>query len=313
MPHTSAILARSLCWDGSLVTAARPRSDRAYAQRESLAWQQLSQHGAAAEENAMPSPFRRTYTVNGKPIEVPKRARRLPPPNRLLEVHGLAGAIGEQLGLAWTAEQDVQRLVATRADRVPEHQRLVQRALAELSGHFVLGGGHSLANFTRRLLLLNQHAAAYLNTRKPFRAANGFPPGSDERSAWRTFNAALVDDLAVAAEESNNRFMVMSVTALSDLRQGEPFTQLDQRRGLDYHRRRPQSVEHISPRRDLVEQLADHTRFSMPAPALEPEANADAVHLVVVEALDGLRIAMRDIRRLVPRMIRQEGMTYIFD
>jgi len=75
--------------------------------------------------------------------------------------------------------------------------------------------------------------------------------------------------------------------------------------------RRPQSVEHISPRRDLVEQLADHTRFSMPA--LEPEANADAVHLVVVEALDGLRIAMRDIRRLVPRMIRQEGMTYIFD
>ena len=41
-------------------------------------------------------------------LKVPRRGRRLlPRRNRLLEIHGLAGAISEQLGLAWTAAQDV--------------------------------------------------------------------------------------------------------------------------------------------------------------------------------------------------------------
>jgi hypothetical protein len=57
--------------------------------------------------------------------------------------------------LAWTAEQDVQRLSQTRGSRDPIHHRLVSRAQAELAGHFVLGASHSLGNLALRLLLLN--------------------------------------------------------------------------------------------------------------------------------------------------------------
>lgn len=258
----------------------------------------------------MPSPFRRTYTINGKVKEVPKRGRRLPPPNRLQEIHGLAGAIGEQLGLAWTAEQDVQRFVETRARRHIQHQRLVQRALAELAGHFVLGASHSTANLVLRLLMLNPHAAASLAAAYP--KANGFPPDADHRHAWLTLNTSLLNNLATAAGQSGNRFMVDVVATLGDLYASSSFTALDMRRGLDYHRRRPQSVEHVSPRRGIVEHLEGYTKVSMPAPAFEDQADAEQVHEIVVDALDDLRAAMRDVRRVIPKIVRAEEITYIF-
>ena len=53
-----------------------------------------------------------------------------------------------------------------------------------------------------------------------------------------------------------------------------------------------------------------YTRFSMPAPTLETEADADAVHLIVVEALDARWIAMRDICRFTPNR-DPRGLTYL--
>ena len=125
MPHTSALIAPSLSWDNSSIQALTPPKARAYVEQESLAWQQMSQDGSAVEDYAIPSHARRQHIVNGRVTLVPKRPRRIPAPNRLLELHGLAGGIGEQLGLAWTVEQDVQRLIATSAERPAEHQRLV--------------------------------------------------------------------------------------------------------------------------------------------------------------------------------------------
>ncbi len=91
-----------------------------------------------------------------------------------------------------------------------------------------------------------------------------------------------------------------------------PFTALDQRRGLDYHRRRPQSLEHASPRKNIVEHDTTVTTVTMPGPALEMEADADAVHEIVVDALVALRLAMREIRCILARAIRREGITYVF-
>jgi hypothetical protein len=178
MPHTSALIAGSLSWDNSSIEALTPRKARAYVAQESLAWQQMSQDGAAAEDYAIPSHVRRQHIVNGRVTLVPKRPRRIPAPNRLLELHGLAGAIGEQLGLAWTAEQDVQRFIATSAGRLAEHQRLVQRALAETAAYFLLGASHSLANMVLRLVILNPGALNLLSGRRP--RANGYPVFSDE-------------------------------------------------------------------------------------------------------------------------------------
>src|SRR4051794_19802427 len=108
MPHTSAILAASLSWDAAVALGVQPVDRRLSIQDESMAWQNLSQYGADAERMAMPTIFPETFTLNGRAIQVPTERGRIPDPSRLLEIHGLAGAIGEQLGLAWTAEQDVQ-------------------------------------------------------------------------------------------------------------------------------------------------------------------------------------------------------------
>lgn len=309
MPHTSAILAASLSWDDATIAVLVPSRQRRYVQNEAMAWQQLSQEGADAEGYTMPSPIRRTYKQNRKTIEVPKRGKRIPSPNRLLEIHGLAGAIGEQLGLAWTAEQDVQRFVATRAGRGAEHQRLIQRALAELAGHFVLGAAHSLANLTLRLLLLNKQASAQLC--KAYKVPD-FPPGADDRKVWPTLNDRLIKAVDQAANNSGNRFMVAAVTAITDLHTSSAFVALDQRCGLDYHRRRPQSLEHVSPRREVMQHGSVVSTFTMPAPALEPEADPDAVHQIVGDALEALRSTMYQIRKLLPKAIRAEDITYVF-
>jgi hypothetical protein len=80
MPHTSALIAGSLSWDNSSIEALTPRKARAYVAQESLAWQQMSQDGAAAEDYAIPSHVRRQHIVNGRVTLVPKRPRRIPPP-----------------------------------------------------------------------------------------------------------------------------------------------------------------------------------------------------------------------------------------
>jgi hypothetical protein len=309
MPHTSALIASSLSWDNSSIAALRPRTARARVEQESFAWQQMSQDGSAAEEYAMPTALNRRHIVNGRVTLVPKRPRRIAPPNRLLELHGLAGAIGEQLGLAWTAEQDVQRFIATSAGRLTEHQRLVQRALAETAAYFLLGASHSLANMVLRIVILNPDALKLLSARRP--RANGYPVFSDEHGAWVSLNREEVRDIRAAANVTNNRFMISAVDHIAALRKSTGFVDLEARRGMDYHRRRPQSVPHSSPRREAVMRIGNMTQFTGFAEQLEPEADADKLHALVVQAIEALRTAMRDVRRTMPKAIRAEGITYV--
>jgi hypothetical protein len=86
--HTSALLAPSLNWDESSILALAPKKSRAYVQRESLAWQQLSQHASDAEMWAQRVRIFSRIIVNGRERSLPKRTRHVPPPNRLLELHG---------------------------------------------------------------------------------------------------------------------------------------------------------------------------------------------------------------------------------
>ncbi|MEU9272144.1 hypothetical protein AB0E04_43090 [Streptomyces sp. NPDC048251] len=114
--------------------------------------------------------------------------------NRVVEIHGLAGSIGEQLSLAWAAEQDAQRFQSPDIERDPHHasdlefaQRMAVRALCEMSTHFLLGAAHSLANLVLRVVLCHPAAAGVVNAEKRNRAAEGFQPGSDLKAAWPTF------------------------------------------------------------------------------------------------------------------------------
>jgi hypothetical protein len=229
--------------------------------------------------------------------------------NRLVEIHGLMGAIGEQLVLAYAAEQDVQRLVATARGRNADLQRLLQRASAENSAHFILGAAHSLANLVLRTLMLNTNSATWL--KNEYREANGFRPGSDDRNAWLTLNKNTVKELRKAAKTSSNRFLVDAVEAVGGLYASKAFQALEVRRGMDYHRRRPQSVPHASPRNGSVSRASDGTgTISLAEARLEPESDADAVHALVAETLLALKEAMAKIRVLLPKAIRAEGIFY---
>lgn len=308
--NTSAIVANSLSWDADAVRTQVPEHARTAVFEESVNWQYLSQSGSEAEGFAYPAVWKRQLTHNGVLKVIPPHSGTPPrEPNRIFELHGLMGAIGEQLGLACTIERDVQRFLATADERTPEHQRLIQRALAETSGYFVLGAIHSVGNLVLRLLLLNASAAATVNGK--YGQAGGFPPLSDNREAWRTLNPGLVTNLAAAAKVSGNQVMTQAVTAVQALQASPAFIDLDNRRGMDYHRRRPQSVEHASPRKPAVTVAGNTTTTTGFAPQLEPEADADKVHAIVVAAMEQLTSTMTELRALIPDAIRAEGITYI--
>lgn len=278
-------------------------------------WQQASQHAVNAEDYGWPSPFRRQETRNGEVVGVVPPNTGTPPrePNRLLEIHGLMGAIGEQLGLAYTVERDVQRFVGTADVRSVEYQTLIQRALAESAAYFTLGASHTLGNLVLRLLMLNERAAAMLVGAAGKRGEH-FRPLSDNRFDWVTLSPYWSDAMIKAAAASGNEGMVAAVKAITDLRAGSGFQALDDRRGMDYHRRRPQSVRHTSPRKQAVESTrAGVWSFTSFGPQAEPEADADLVHQIVKDALAALLTAMQGVRRAVPEAIRAEGINYITD
>jgi hypothetical protein len=79
---------------------------------ESVQWQQMSSLAADAANFMMPSIIRRRHTTNGVQHDIPKAPTKVPEdPNRVLEILGLMGAIGEQIGLALTADLDARRLI----------------------------------------------------------------------------------------------------------------------------------------------------------------------------------------------------------
>ncbi|MEU5144695.1 hypothetical protein [Streptomyces sp. NPDC021139] len=127
-----------------------------------MRWQSHSGKGSAAGMSSMALLRKAGVTGYGPLI------------NRVVEVHGLAGSIGEQLTLAWAAEQDAQRWRSPGPGEDPQHlqevayaqQRMAVRALCEMSSHFLLGTAHSLANLVLRIMLCHPVAAEVNNRDK---------------------------------------------------------------------------------------------------------------------------------------------------
>lgn len=229
--------------------------------------------------------------------------------NRAVEIHGIAGSIGEQLTLAWAAEQDAQRYQSPELDRPEEHladlenlQRMAVRALCEMSTHFLLGAAHGLANLVLRVLLCNTDAAVSINAF--CKRAEGFLPGSDLRAAWPTFGPTgdlWVKVLPSAAAASQIMPLVALVARLNSLREDLRFRALEQRRGMDYHRHRPQSLAHTSPRTGIWSNDAEKKIATMTMSAATADVRRDetVVHTICANALTCVSSAMRDLEPLI--------------
>jgi hypothetical protein len=218
----------------------------------------------------------------------------------------MIGAIGEQAGLCWGFEQDAQRFDATRNKISKEHHRLVLRALSESGGHFLLGAAHSLGNLGLRIGLLDPQAGPAIQAARP---KADFAPGSDDKRAWLSLSVSD-EILAKAAGGSANVPLTRISAAVSGLAADPRYVALDSRRGMDYHRLRPQSVPHASPKRGVSQAGDGIVTIDLPGPVLDPEADADRVYQLLVEAMEAVRQAMVTIRNDLAKAVRAAGLWY---
>jgi hypothetical protein len=108
--NVSALVPRTLTWDQAAFAKAPTTRPRRRFENEAVAWQLASQLGGWAAF--------RSYVDQS----ADRRARRKDP-NRIVELHAIIGAIGEQAALCWGFEQDAQRFDATRKKISKEHLR----------------------------------------------------------------------------------------------------------------------------------------------------------------------------------------------
>jgi hypothetical protein len=291
--NVSALAARSLTWDRSAYARAPTRHPRRRFETEAVAWQQTSQRGGLAAF--------RSYVDQS----ADRRARRKDP-NRIVEVHAMIGAIGEQAILCWGFEQDAQRFDATRNKISHEHHRLVLRALAEAGGHFLLGAAHSMGNLGLRIALLDLQAGPVILAAK---SKADFSPGSDDKRAWLSLSMSS-GILAKAVSGCANVPLARISAAVSGLAADQRYVALDSRRGMDYHRLRPQSVPHASPKRGVSQVGSGFITIDLPGPVLDPEADADRVYQILIEAMQAVRYAMVAIRNDLAKAVRAAGLWY---
>jgi hypothetical protein len=291
--NVSALTARSLTWDRSAFAKAPARHPRRRFENEAVAWQLASQRGGWAGF--------RSYVDQS----ADRRARRKDP-DRIVELHAMIGAIGEQAVLCWGFEQDAQRFDATRKEISEEHHRLVLRALAEAGGHFLLGAAHSLGNLGLRIALLDPLAGPAIQAAR--RKAD-FTPGSDDMRAWLPLSESS-KIMASATSASSNVPLARISGAVSGLAADPRYDALNSRRGMDYHRLRPQSVPHASPKHGISRTGDGIVTIEFPGPVLDPEADADRVYQLLIKAMEAVRQTMVATRNDLAKAVRAAGLWY---
>jgi hypothetical protein len=79
---------------------------------------------------------------------------------------------------------------------------------------------------------------------------------------------------------------------------------------MDYHRLRPQSVPHASPKRGVSKAGNGIVTIDLPGPMLDPEADADRVYQLLIEATESVRQAMVTTRNDLAKAVRAAGIWY---
>jgi hypothetical protein len=296
---TSALVFPTLsAWPAPDAQVLRTRAPRRFIQDVGVRWQLMSARGSWSETASMASGGWRQHSREFRA-------------DAINELAGLMGSVGEQITLAWAAEQDVQRWLRSRRD--PYHRTMGTRALAELSMHFSLGAAHGFANAVLRVLLLDDRIRDVLVAAQG-RNGPGYRPLSTDRRDWHTFSPNSQrpwTDLPRLVDSANSTPAVRLVRELELLRGAHRFAAMDARRGMDYHRQRPQSVPTSSPRTGLwtheVQPGGVLRSMSIASAALDPERDEREVRKI---AADGLTVVAGTLGRsqmLIGRSVASFG------
>lgn len=225
---------------------------------------------------------------------------------RMSELIGRAAVAGEQLGLAWTFEQEVQRwcISGSRADA---GRAMATRALAECCGYYLIAAAHGLGNLTVRTLMLAPAAASILRARRP--DAKRFPCFSNERAAWPPLNAKLAGHCMEAAVATGESAAHGLSSVLAGLVNDQQWVALVDRRDNDFHRWRPQGLPNGGvPRRSLWVEPSVGTRSLSVGPTFYDPVDHEALCRASSTALDTLGGAMARWLKMWPAALKAVGV-----
>ncbi len=161
-------------------------------------------------------------------------------------VYALAGRIasaGEQLALAHAGAVEVALWQELRGDSKPDPAHEVSmRGMAEAQCLFVMGTGHALANVAVRALALNPSLRSELV--KEFQRGGSSPtfaPFSRDRIDWVTLNAGTCKTVRAVAQSCGTQEVIWLIEPVVQFEAGRSWRDLEERRGEDFHRWRPQT------------------------------------------------------------------------
>lgn len=162
-------------------------------------------------------------------------------------VYALAGQMasaGEQLALALAAAVEVAiwreaRVGEPEPDPVAEMQ---MRGMAEAQSLFVMGAGHALANLAVRALALDENCRAELGRKLGRGKTLTFDPFSTDRANWTSLNPTACKAIRAAARSTGHQEVIDLVKPVVDFGAGTSWRDLEERRGQDFHRWRPQTA-----------------------------------------------------------------------
>jgi hypothetical protein len=151
---------------------------------------------------------------------------------------GQMASAGEQLGLAYAAGAEVAlwREWQTKASNHAEGE-LPMRAVAEAQCLFVIGTGHAVVNVAARALALDSALRAELIKR----FKSDFDPFSQEPNDWPSLNKEACKKIRAVARSSAAEELAELVDPVVTFGLGRTWQALVVRRGVDFHRWRPQT------------------------------------------------------------------------
>ena len=205
----------------------------------------------------------------------------------------MVGAIGEQAGLCWTFEQDAQRLDAT-------HKTITARSTTGSCCAPYPRPAATSCSAPRTAWETSACGSPCWMSRQPLRSRL---PTREQTSARARMtrkhgcrSACRAGPWPQLRARPANVPLGRIAAAVSGLAGDPSHVALDARRGMDYHRLRPQSVPHASPRRGVSQAGDGYITIDLPSPVLDPEAEADQVCQILTDAMEPVRNAMLAIR-----------------
>ena len=161
-------------------------------------------------------------------------------PNRMIELVGRIAAAGEQLALAGASHRDSRAW--DLSDPLNVHSSVSVRALSEIAGYYMISAAHGIVNATARLFALEHRSRTAFSSANKGRSSNdGFPPFGGQPSHWLPFNQNSIN--LVASATSHHSTASDLVAVMQELLDDPRWSALAERRNIDFHRWRPQSIE----------------------------------------------------------------------